>query len=384
IKIDAKYHHVSGISGISSGKSSGFLGITIPTSLGSILASTSEGGLSSTSSTHSFRLVSQTAIGDTICILDGLAFVLATMISKKYSTISPMEFLFVRCILHLMAVSYVKFRSRNFSIFSKGNSKPLMATVLTGFLGVVFNLAYLYSLKYIPPADMFAFHKLKIIVTGVTSMIVFGEIFGSLELLCASVVLTGEIVLAQPPLIFGGNLSVYSGATFVNWLIVLSSVLSSGFQPVLLRYALARGTKEFKSDASDYLLHFGLFGLTILNMMGTASTLYNKTSSDYAIMCVYSLLAMSGSALFKISLDYISSARYAVINCAVVPLAFFMDSIAGTGAFRLSGLLGACIVTFGVVLFSIVQYYRQQGKIKGVWYVTWRPHHQKFMKSDYS
>ena len=77
----------------------------------------------------------------------------------------------------------------------------------------------------------------------------------------------------------------------------------------LCRYALARGTKEFKSDASDYLLHFGLFGLTILNMMGTASTLYNKTSSDYAIMCVYSLLAMSGSALFKISLDYISSAR---------------------------------------------------------------------------
>ena len=78
---------------------------------------------------------SQTTIGDLICICDGLAFVLATMVSKKFSSITPMEFLYVRCVMQLLAVFFVKFRSRNFTIFSKGNTKPLMATVLTGLLG---------------------------------------------------------------------------------------------------------------------------------------------------------------------------------------------------------------------------------------------------------
>ena len=133
---------------------------------------------------------------------------------------------------------------------------------------------------------------------------------------------------------------------------------------------MVKGSKDFRSDVSDYLLHFGVFGLLSLHTLYSDQLMQHRKPNDLMIISTYAFFAIGGSSLFKISLDYISSTRYAVVNCAVVPISFVLDAIAGTGVLRASGVFGAFIVTFGVVFFSLVQYYRKEGLVRGTWLIS--------------
>ena len=77
----------------------------------------------------------RTMIGDIISVVDGVIFLLATMTSRKYSYISPPEYIFIRCAYQIIISGYLKFKGRNFTLYTAANWKPYIAVMITGLLG---------------------------------------------------------------------------------------------------------------------------------------------------------------------------------------------------------------------------------------------------------
>ncbi len=299
------------------------------------------------SSTPNSVAMSKILKGDLFCVINGVCFLLAAAVTRHATTASPDQFLFAR-IVAFFFIGLV-------SLLRNGDWRPLLVdptflffASLNGFATVNMNFTYLLTLNHLATSDAYVINRLRVVVTGLLSSLLCGHPFGIFSLFCTLLILFGVVLVAEPSILFDSTSSTYN-IPLVGYFIIASAVFFGGANSVFIQ--LAHQNSCFITS-SQFVFLMGFIGVVQYCLSGYIPSNLDFLWHDYDKIFIHVVLSIGTLVSFKLSLDYISAQRFAVVSCILIPISYLIDILFLKSQLSFSSFLGALFVFVGVLLYT--------------------------------
>lgn len=208
--------------------------------------------------------------------------------------------------------------------------------VIRGFVYYAFIWLWVLTLHMVPVGDAVAVVKFEVFVTGLASYFVCGEKLTTRWFLCCCVSIVGVMLIARPPMIFGGT----DDSTALGRLLNVLTPLVGGILPVFIK--LAKGAYFLEvTSACDFVCAVVMSPLVVY-FTGTWRLLLDV--SMIGSFCTVAFLGLSALSCITLAYQRGNAGSVALVGYLEVPMAYAMQVIAFGKKIEPLAALGAFVV----------------------------------------
>ncbi|XP_059489920.1 solute carrier family 35 member G1-like [Neocloeon triangulifer] len=274
-----------------------------------------------------------------LAFLSGVFFTLCSALVKGLKSIAPMELLVLRSCVQVSAMlPIVAYRGRN----PFGPSGLRLLLVLQGIVGGLTLVLLFFSFRRLPLGDATSIIFSSPVFVLLLSFICLREPCGFFRTLVVFLLVTGVVLIAQPPLIFrNGSVEQYDG---LGYLAAVCGALFTAINIVVMRRC-----KEV--HYSILVLHFSIWSLLIAGILTqihgpwtSGGHLYYASLVHWGLALLIGVTGLLGQVLLARALSMEGAGKVAVTRSLDIVLAFILQVAFWGEVPDWKGALGAVLV----------------------------------------